>query len=129
MLGHCNLTMSCHQWGISCEFMSLSEEIESFRTSLINRAFLGISELYRSSCPNTALYRSSCRSTLSVHNNRKGVYHASFYQERQLEMITCCHPESDILAFRVTSELLISSQYNLVLRFPYGNEAFFHPKE
>ncbi|MBP1966836.1 glycoside hydrolase family 65 [Paenibacillus aceris] len=39
-------------------------------------------------------------------------------------VLTCCHPEEDILAIRVKSNLLMSGQLKLALRFPYGSAAF-----
>ncbi|MDQ8735602.1 glycoside hydrolase family 65 [Paenibacillus sp. LHD-38] len=39
-------------------------------------------------------------------------------------VITCCHPEEDVIAIRVKSGLMSKGNLKLVLRFPYGSEAF-----
>ncbi|MCU6798166.1 glycoside hydrolase family 65 [Paenibacillus sp. WQ 127069] len=39
-------------------------------------------------------------------------------------VLTCCHPNEDILAIRVKSSLLLSGQLKLALRFPYGSASF-----
>ncbi|GLX66332.1 glycoside hydrolase family 65 [Paenibacillus glycanilyticus] len=39
-------------------------------------------------------------------------------------VLTCCHPDEDILAISVKSSLLVSGQLKLALRFPYGSADF-----
>ncbi|WP_244163272.1 hypothetical protein [Paenibacillus pectinilyticus] len=39
-------------------------------------------------------------------------------------VVTCCHPEEDMLAIRVKSNLLSSGQPKLAVHFPYGSASF-----
>ncbi len=54
-----------------------------------------------------------------------GVISSNFnLSDEAVSVLTCCHPEEDILAVKVTSDLLSKGQLKLALQFPYGSEAF-----
>lgn len=51
-----------------------------------------------------------------------GIMESSFtVNGYKVETHTCCHPDKDILAFRVKSELFSKRRLNVKIRFPYGS--------
>jgi hypothetical protein len=54
-----------------------------------------------------------------------GVISSSFSLSGEIAtVLTCCHPDEDILVIRVKSSLLSSGQLKLAVRFPYGSASF-----
>lgn len=50
-----------------------------------------------------------------------GIMHSTFKVEGYVvETETCCHPNKDILAFKVRSELFTKGRLNVKIKFPYG---------
>ncbi|MFB9277562.1 glycoside hydrolase family 65 [Cohnella cellulosilytica] len=48
---------------------------------------------------------------------------------RRTTVRTCCHPESDLIAVRIRSELIGAGALQIAFRFPYGSGSFSAPPE